>query len=179
MDNQNQSQDQNQPATENPASSGEPDWGGIQASIDSQFEPIEIPMDTAETGVPAGGLTADGLLTKDQFYLGFKGMFDVCGVIPIEPFPLKSMTIKPDEEEQARACSDAIYEIAEESPWLRFLLEPQGKWVPRLMAIGMFTGGKIVAVRTEIAGKLEPPAPKVPLSGGGDELDMTVFASGE
>ncbi|MFN3933608.1 MAG: hypothetical protein ACK4KX_03125 [Parvibaculum sp.] len=106
---------------------------------------------------------AAGLIPKDAFF----GLFQVCfhapNLFPLPPFPLESLPIKPDEMEAARAASDAIYDIAAESEYLRWLVEPGSVWMQRAFAILPFVAVKAAAIRAEIAArKPEPVAGTIP-----------------
>jgi hypothetical protein len=97
-------------------------------------------------------------------------MFAVPNMVPVPPFPLKALPIQPGEEDQARAASDVIYDIAAETPHLRWLIEPGSEWMQRLMVIGTFAVGKGMAVMAELAARQAPPqqaAPKSPPKSGG------------
>lgn len=102
---------------------------------------------------------ASGLISKDDFF----GLFQVCfhapNLVPIPPFPLESLPIKPDEMQAARSASDAIYDIASETAYLRWLVEPGSLWMQRAFAILPFVGVKLFAVKAELASR---HAAKVP-----------------
>ena len=79
--------------------------------------------------------------------------FQVPNLVPVPPFPLESLPIKPEEREAARAASDAIYDIAAETAYLRWLVEPGSIWMQRALAIGPFVAVKFAAMRAEIAAR--------------------------
>lgn len=109
--------------------------------------------EAGEAAYAAGEEAAAGLIPKDAFF----GMFQVCfhapNLVPVPPFPLESLPIKPDEMDAARAASDAIYDIAAESEYLRWLVEPGSVWMQRALAILPFVAVKAAAVRAEIAAR--------------------------
>lgn len=99
-------------------------------------------------------------LTKDEFFATFKMLFAIPNMVPVAPLPIASLPIKPEEELPARAASDAVYEIAADTPYMRWLIEPGSEWMQRLMAIGIFVFGKGSAIVAELAARGAPP-PKV------------------
>jgi len=147
-----------QPETENQKTvdtSHEPDFEGITAEF-GEPDPV------AESDVDAGGGNASGLLSRDQFFLAFKSMFNVAAVVPVPPLPLKSLAITENEEMAARGASDALYDIALESAYFRWLIEPQSVWVQRAVVIGSFASVKFVAVREELRAKNAKPVNDAP-----------------
>lgn len=113
-----------------------------------------------------GGLTVlDGVaamdpdvLSPDDFYQGvFVPLHAVSGAV----FMLESLPVKPEEEQRARAASDALYDTALETPALRFLIEPSNKWMQRAFALWAYAAPKAAAVRMELmAKKAQPVNPK-------------------
>ena len=100
------------------------------------------------------------LLSKDDFFAAFQAMFQFPNLLPVPPLPLQSLPIKDHERPQARAASDAIYDIALESPYLRWLIEPQSVWMQRALVISAFAGGKAMAIHGEIKSRQPAPQPQ-------------------
>lgn len=92
---------------------------------------------------------APQVFTKDQFFQNFVGVHALAGTLT----KLQSLAIADKEKDTARAASDAIYDIAADTPWLRFLIEPSNIWLQRAMAIGAFAVPKAMAVRIELAAR--------------------------
>ncbi|MCW5728146.1 hypothetical protein [Parvibaculum sp.] len=108
----------------------------------------------AGIGVVGGGARMEaGLISKEDFFGIFQVCFQVPNLMPIPPFPLESLPIKPEERDAARAASDAIYDIAAETAYLRWLVEPGSIWMQRALAIGPFVAVKFAAMRAEIAAR--------------------------
>lgn len=172
---QKESQSQNPSANPNPepeASEGAASRMNSSAGDDldtSHLDELAAEIEReekAESGAAAYAAEVEAaadLIPKDAFF----GMFQVCfhapNLMPLPPFPLESLPIKPDEMEAARAASDAIYDIAAESEYLRWLVEPGSVWMQRALAILPFVAVKAAAIRAEIAArKPEPMAGTVP-----------------
>lgn len=152
-------------------SGNEPDFESITAEFG---EPDPDPA--ADDDVSAN---ASGLLTRDQFFAAFKSIFNVAAVVPVPPLPLESLAIKPQEEQSARAASDVMYDIAVESPYFRWLIEPQSVWVQRAVVLGSFASVKFIAVRAEIRSKNarpvnDKPGQKKPAGQSADDRDIRV-----
>lgn len=102
---------------------------------------------------------ASGLISKDDFFRLFQVCFHAPNLVPIPPFPLESLPIQPDEMQAARSASDAIYDIASKTAYLRWLVEPGSLWMQSAFAILPFVGVKLFAVKAELAAR---HAAKVP-----------------
>ncbi len=101
------------------------------------------------------------LIGKDEFYHVFKFVFAAPNMIPAPPFPIQSLPISEPEEPQARAASDVVYEICEESTFLRWMIEPQSVWMQRLLVVAAFAGPKAAAVVSELkVRRAQPVRPK-------------------
>lgn len=87
------------------------------------------------------------ILSAEQF---FQGVFVPLHAMPAGVLRLESLPIKPHEMESARAASDAIYEIALETPMFRFLIEPSNIWVQRALVIAAYAVPKAQAVHLEL-----------------------------
>lgn len=162
-----------QPETENQTKvdiSDEPDFDQITHEFG---EPDPDPDPSALEG----GEPADGLLSRDQFFVAFKSMFNVAAIVPVPPLPLTSLAISPGDEMAAKGASDALYDIALESTYFRWLIEPQSVWVQRAVVIGSFASVKFVAVREEIRAKNarpvnDPPKQEKSRAQKADEADI-------
>lgn len=156
--------DQNNPE---PESQPEPEKQTTKVTSDApDFDQITQefgePDPDPEPVVVDDGEAEPGLLSREQFFVAFKSMFNVASVVPVPPLPLRSLAINPSDEMAARGASDALYEIALESKYFRWLIEPESIWVQRTVAIGMFASVKFVAVREEIRAKNARPVNDAP-----------------
>jgi hypothetical protein len=88
------------------------------------------------------------VIGKDEFF----ALFKMGQQLPGHLFSLKALTEHPEKPE-ARAASDAIYDIAAETPSLSWLIEPGGVWLPRLAAIGLYAVPLGMAVKAELKAK--------------------------
>lgn len=155
-----------QPTTTQPEPEAEP-VSATPTSDDldtSHLEALEAEIAAEERGgadaddaMATGDVAAAGLISKDDFFSMMQVCFAVPNVMPFPPFPLESLPIKPEEQQAARAASDAIYEIAAESAYLRWLVEPGSVWMQRALAIGPFVAMKAMAIRAELAARNETP----------------------
>lgn len=100
------------------------------------------------SGVSAGDSLPPGMLGKDEFFKVFCMVFKVASI----GARLKSMDVDP-QDEAARAASDAVYETCAEIPALNFILQPQGRVMGRVAAIGMFVVPMAMNVQAEIAAR--------------------------
>lgn len=140
-------------ATSSPISEGDDDPGAHVDGID--FGADDIGQD--ELGQP-GAAVPGGLIDREMFWMNFRGLFALGGVVSLPPFPLESLPIRPDEEQAARAASDSLYDIALETPFLQWLLSPESEWAKRIITILAFVGPKAMAVKAEIVAKAEAEA---------------------
>ena len=87
-------------------------------------------------------------LNKDEFFGTFELSFAVAGGITA----LQSLPISQDEQErlQARAASDAIYEICERHPQLHFMIDRDSVYLKAAAAIGPFALVKYQAAKAEL-----------------------------
>lgn len=91
----------------------------IDALIGDTPEPVAAP--------PAGALD------QEQFHAVFCAGFSAASLIT----GIKSLHVD-EADGKARAATGALYETIQDIPALHFLLEPQGKWLGRAVAIGTF-----------------------------------------
>lgn len=139
----------------------------------SESPPLSIEMETLEgldvsefetSGLPAApeqketlgeGITARGFLDKKAFFsMYFRPMHD----LPSAWAGIESLKIHDSEIAAAQAASDAVYDIAEETPSLHWLIKPGGVWMQRVVVILAYTGPKMVAVRNEVRQKKKTAA---------------------
>ncbi len=135
-----------------PPPSSSPSEAESQAGSIASDEPSHFDDLIAEP-IPAGSGGGDGgqvtpMLGKDEFFKLFVGGFTVAGALT----QLKSLKVE-ETDEKARAASDALYETISDIPALHFLLEPQGKWMGRVVCIGMFVVPMSLNVRNELAAR--------------------------
>jgi len=88
------------------------------------------------------------ILSGDDFHELFcVGMNTASAVMQI-----KSLSVQK-EDEACRNATRAMYETILDIPSLRFMLQPQNKWLERAIAIGVFTVPMAQAVANETAQK--------------------------
>lgn len=172
---QNQPQQDSQPEAEKPMMKDTSDVPDFEQITHEFGEPDPDPEPVAVEGAES----EPGLLSREQFFVAFKSMFNVASVVPVPPLPLKSLAITPGDEAAARGASDALYDIALESTYFRWLIEPQSVWVQRAVVIGSFASVKFVAVREEIRAKNarpvnDPPRAKNDKPQNPDEADIVM-----
>lgn len=130
-----------------------PQQESAEASPAGSIEPdhfddlLDAPEIGAIEGGHGGGLPP-GMLGKDEFFKVFCMVFKVASI----GANLKSMKVDPHDE-AARAASDAVYETCAEIPALHFILQPQGRVMGRIVAIGMFVVPMAMNVQAEIAAR--------------------------
>lgn len=150
--------------------------GAASGSSSEHLDAIDVAaLEPEGTGAGIGGElapAAPATLTKDQFHATFVAMFGLGSKLS----GLKALEVGPADGD-ARAASDAIYDTAEEVPWLRFLIEPGNIYVQRALAVGVFAFGKYSAVKAEIAAR-QPPRPASPAARSTVGNDSTL-ASGD
>lgn len=138
------------PQSENAASGADPerystafDFGdepGADPDPGQAKGPEDLPPDQAAV-----------YIGKDQFFGMFRAIFQAPNayILLKGGEPLVSLEIDP-KDPQARAASDAIYDILWEIPALRWILELEGEWTKRLSAIGLFLVGRFLLIRAEL-----------------------------
>lgn len=90
----------------------------------------------------------DGLMSKDEFWLTFRGVFAMPNMF-IHP-PLKSLDISPGDAE-ARLVSDKLYGICGQVRWMNWLLSRESENTQAAIIIAMWLAGTGMAVRKELA----------------------------
>ena len=91
-------------------------------------------------------------------YAAFHRAWCMCHQMPGEYTGLTTLMEAPDSPPGKRA-SRAIYNTIRESPTLRIMLRPGGKWVYRLFVVGSYGWALNTALRVEIAAKRGSEAP--------------------
>lgn len=81
----------------------------------------------------AGPELPPGVLTRDQFRAGLGAAFQLSGGL----LGLATLIAAP-ELDTFPPAADALYDAALESPWLRWLIDPQSVWLQRAIALGAF-----------------------------------------
>lgn len=122
---------------------------GHDSASDSTAHLDRIPIDD-EPGADAPGEdeAASGgpaQLTREQFRQGFNATFLVAGAAT----GLQTLSAAP-QQPTAGPAADALYDIASESPWLRWLIQPQGVWLQRCAALAAFGMPVAAGVRAEL-----------------------------
>lgn len=114
---------------------------------------------TAETW-QAGYDEETGILTREQFEVGFIGAFDVAG----ELTGLKSFPVKEYERPGAIKTADKLYQIALKYPVFRFLVDRKSYWLYDFSLIAGFIAMKTndvleekfnVSIKTKLFGWLK------------------------
>ncbi len=127
----------------------EPDGeAAFSAGSADHFDALLRGADVSAQGGGGEGGSGASFVGKDAFYALFCGGFRIGNAVT----GLKSLAI-PQGDASARECSDAIYEICEETPLLNFVIQPGGKWLQRMTAIGMFAVPMTMNVQAEIAAR--------------------------
>ena len=95
--------------------------------------------------------TPSKFLNKEEFFGTFELSFAVAGGITA----LQSLPISQDEQErmQARAASDAIYDICERHPQLHFMIDRDSLYLKAAAAIGPFALVKYQGARAELVAR--------------------------
>lgn len=105
---------------------------------------VEEPEGTA-ADMGEGSAAAPVVISRDDFHALFCGVFGMASAVT----RLQSLAVNRDDP-RARPCTEAIYDIAEEVPALRFLIEPGGVWMQRAVAIGAFAVPMGMGVAAEL-----------------------------
>lgn len=140
-------------------SQSNPEPGGASTPI-GDLDDLEIPFFEAEAGpefaaepgAVSGPGVSPGTLTKDQFFGMFRALIAAPnGVLAFQNKPeLKTLMIA-ETDQGARAASDALWDICNEVPWLRWMIEPGSVWAQRALVIGGFVVPLAISARAEYA----------------------------
>lgn len=108
----------------------------------------EVEGTIQEAGID-GGEAPSAVIGREEFHAMFCGVFNMAHAVT----RLQSLAVDRDSP-TARPCTEAIYDIAEETPSLRWLIEPGNVWMQRAFAIGAFA----VPMGVGVAGELKARA---------------------
>ncbi|MDF1846193.1 MAG: hypothetical protein P1U69_03235 [Parvibaculaceae bacterium] len=141
------------------------------------LDDLEIPFFEAEAGPefgpePGGVSTpglAPGILTKDQFFGMFRALIAAPnGVLAFQKKPQLTTLVIAENDQAARAASDALWDTCNEVPWLRWMIEPGSVWAQRAFVIGGFVVPLSIAARAEyVALNAKPVNPEPKKTEGG------------
>jgi hypothetical protein len=112
-------------------------------------EPVGTPQPQAandEEWVEPGAVPELAVISLEAFQGAFSAIFTGVGAVT----GLESVGIKPEEQTGANGAAKAVYDMALEVPFLRFLVEPGNIHIQRAMVIGMFLVPKVMLVLAEI-----------------------------
>lgn len=140
----------------------ESQFDGAHAADDPDFSSASTAGGEGVQAEAGGGVR---LLTKDEFFAAFKLLHSVPNAVAIPPFPLDALPIRETEMDAARQASDTVHDIASETPWLRWLIEPSSLWVQRALVIGAYAVPKAAAVMAEMRAKAARPVNDAPRYG--------------
>lgn len=115
------------------------------AQFGVEGEPSAQSTGEAVEGEIVGGDGPPGVLSRDQFFEAFRGCFNIGHQFT----GLESLAV-PANDNTARAACDAVYDIALEVEYLRFLIQPGNTWIQRSIAIGAFAVPKYLGVKAEL-----------------------------
>ena len=91
-------------------------------------------------------------LDQAAFYVTLKTLLSVPGMYDKDFLPV---AVQSSEEDQARACSDAVYALLE--IWYPAALQPNSETLGHLMVAVPFIAGKVMLVRTILITKRMKP----------------------
>lgn len=125
--------------------------GFVIPENDEEFFDPDAPLEIDEDGEPIAQQYTPERLDKAAFYITFKTLFQVPAMLDQDFAPL---AIQTGEDDQARAASDAGYDLLE--IWYPAALEPNSESIAHLMVIGPFLVGKLMIARMILAEKRQP-----------------------
>jgi|GEM_PF-3170573 len=100
-------------------------------------------------GSDGGQPPTDGhMLDHGAFHALFCVSFNTASTVT----KLQSLSVDK-EDEACQNCTRALYETILDIPMLHFVLKPSGKWMERMIAIGMFTVPMAIGVSQELAAR--------------------------
>ena len=114
------------------------------------FEVEEIEGAEALHNVSGESGQSSEMLTREQFHKGFCMSFNMGSAVT----KLESLHT-PEDDAAAWEASNVIYDVALESEYLRFLIEPSNLWVQRSMVIFAFAAPKYYGCRAELQARKE------------------------
>lgn len=119
----------------------------IPENDDDFFDP-DAPQAVGEDGLVIAPDSGPQQLDKEAFYVTLKTLLSVPGMYDKDFAPV---AVQPGEEDQARACSDAIYSLLE--IWYPSALQPNSETLGHLMVAVPFIAGKVMLVRSILIAK--------------------------
>lgn len=141
-------------ATGETADPSDPAAGAADAAGDDA-ETLEI--DPADLG-------PDGLFNYPAFHRAWCTLHE----LPGEATGLRTLMEAPDSDPGKRA-SRAIYNTIRETPSLRWMLKPGGKWVYRIFVVGSYGWALKTACAVEIAARRSAATAEAPDAAGDEE----------
>lgn len=111
----------------------------------------------ADGQAPPAPEPAESLLSREQFAAGFAAAFAIAG----QATGLRTLSEAPQQPTMPGAAS-ALYDIALESPWLRWLISPQSLWLQRAIALGAFAVPLAGGVAAELRDRQRPRQAEMP-----------------
>lgn len=123
----------------------------IPENDDDFFDP-DAPQPIDADGQVIEPDTGPQQLDKEAFYVTLKTLLSVPGMYDKDFLPV---AVQPEEADQARACSDAIYALLE--IWYPSALQPNSETIGHLMVAVPFIAGKVMLVRSILLSKRMKP----------------------
>lgn len=98
---------------------------------------------------------ANGFLTKEQFHSAIIGSLKMSGLFMGIEFlaDLEKRIAADNRTGDYQAATEAIYDSCMDVPWLHWVIKPEGKWLPRIIAIYAAGDHLVKGVALEIAQK--------------------------
>ncbi|MGD1933252.1 MAG: hypothetical protein ACFB0Z_01890, partial [Candidatus Phaeomarinobacter sp.] len=127
-----------------------PPESGDGVSDAPDFEVPEFEAEALPDDPDAPQADAGHLIDADGFIEMFRGLCAAPNIAlaMMREQPLEALKVEADDP-SARAASDALFEIVEETPALHFLLDPSSVWLKRTIVIGTFVVPRALAARGE------------------------------
>lgn len=123
---------------------------GHLAAIDPTAESEDPGGAAPDLDAPTEGLRADGCLSCEAWTAQLAVALQLAGLATA----LQTLATAHERDTFAGAAA-AIYQTADESPALRWMLRPAGRWVARLVAIAAFAGPLGRDIAAELAARDE------------------------
>lgn len=128
---------------------------------DEAYVDPDAPQALDDDGEPIAPDYTPERLDKAAFYITFKIIFQVPAMLDKDFAPL---TIQSDENDQARAASDATYDLLE--IWYPAALEPNSDTIAHLLIVVPFLAGKVILLKNILEDKRKTiehvPTPQSP-----------------
>lgn len=125
----------------------EPDWSAVPLPQEEVAAAVQgLDMAASSSDIPT--LTPEGFISYSAFHEGFCKAFELGGHIG----QLQTLLNAP-KQPSCPSATQAIYEIAVDTPALHFLIKPGSIWVQRAFAIGSFAVPVALGCAAEIRAK--------------------------